>query len=80
MARTNAAGGGACSSGAWSNRLSSTCLDIFLTPRPPDRPAGLRPDTNLGFGAALGATGFTPVMHAQQYVKNCHGVEPANVP
>lgn len=58
--RLTAARAGACSSGAWSKRLSSTCLDIFFTPRPPVFPAGLRPDISRGLGGALGATGFTP--------------------
>lgn len=57
---TTAGAGGACSSGAWSKRLESTCFDIFFTPKPPVLPAGLRPDISLGFGAVLGALGFVP--------------------
>ena len=51
--------GAGASSGAWSNRLSSTGRATFLMPRPPALCTGRRPDTSRGLAGGL-ETGLTP--------------------
>ena len=58
--RTTGVGAGAASSGAWSNKLSSTLVAIRFTPSPPALPVGRLADPNRGLGAALGAMDFVP--------------------
>ncbi len=55
-----AAGGGASSAGAWSNRLSSTFV-IFFTPRPPSLAPAFFGAANRG----LAAGGFRTAAHGR---------------